>query len=63
MNVLQSSIIRSPDEAGIGPVGNGPSTKSLASAWRAIKQDSLGRLDSQVDKALWMEKRGLHNLR
>ena len=56
-------MVRSPDEAGVGPVGNSPSTKGLASSWRAIQQDSLGRLDSQVDKALRVEKRGLDNLR
>ena len=63
MNVLQPSMVGSPDEAGVSPVGNSPSTKGLASSWRAIQQDSLGRLDSQVDKALRVEKRGLDNLR
>ena len=63
MNVLQSSMARSPDEAGVGPVRNSPSTEGLAGSWGAIQQDSLGRLYSQVDKALWVEKRSLHNLR
>ena len=63
MNVLQCSIIGSPNEAGVGPVRNSPSTKGLASSWWAIQQDSLGWLDSQVDKALWVKERGLHNLR
>merc|ERR1719319_1024510 len=51
-----------PDEAGVGPVGDGPGAQGLAGAGGAVEQHALGRLDSEVDEPLRVEEGGLHHL-
>lgn len=42
------------NEASISPIGNCPSTECLACAWWPKQQYTLWRLDSKVNKPLWL---------
>ena len=53
---------QSPDETGIGPVGDRSRTQGFTSARGAVQQNTLRRLNSKVHKALGVEEGSLHNL-
>ena len=59
---FQEKGFESPDETGIGPVGDRSRTQGFASARGAVQQNTFRRLNSKVHKALGVEEGSLHNL-
>ena len=49
------------DEASVSPVSNCTSGESLACAWRAVEQDSFGRVYAEIDELFGLEQRHLHD--
>lgn len=43
------------DEAGVGAVGDCSGEKGFAGARRAVAEDSLGRIDAELDELFWVQ--------
>jgi hypothetical protein len=50
------------DKGGISSVGNSSGSQSLSCAGRPVEQNTLGRVNTELDEALWMKQRQLNNL-
>lgn len=63
-NVLLNKLApNDPNEAGISAIGDGTGQERLSRTRRSVAQHSLGWVDSELDKLLWMQHGELYDLR